>query len=582
MSEPLTPGGIDPVGQTLQGRYRVESALGRGGMASIYLAHDLNLDKPVVIKLPHLHVLADERMRKRFIAEVRELAAQDHPYIVKIQDFGEHAGVPYAVMQFLGGGDLSQRLRAQGGRMPPDEILAWLMPIASALDSIHARGCLHRDVKPANILFDDAGHPFLSDFGIATALDMIDAEAPTLAPKDQLTSLGTFIGSPAYAPPEAVDRIFTPSYDQYGLATVVYLALSGELPFDGKTSESILIAKSNQSPSPLPREAIRRGVPVGAGRVLQRAMSKNPDDRYESCRAFAEAMARELESSRAGLGGGFSFAIAAGAISILAVVGYLMADPQSSPSAESSMTAALESGVELGSSETERAEALALCRTVDPACSPENFADERPHIYRITPTEIDRHEVTNAAFAAFIERSGRTTLAEHQGFSWDGPTRRRDVDWRRPNATTRAEQAPDLPVVHVSYDDAHAFCLAQGKRVPTADEWEYHARGSERRVFPWGDAWGPDRARTHAAAKAGGQPGPAPVGTHPAGDTPEGIADLAGNVWEWTSSPGGDGLIIKGASWDYGNPAFFRGAAFATSPATNTSSDLGFRCIRDL
>ena len=174
MSEPAAPADLMLVGKTLQERYRVDSELGRGGMASVYLAWDLLLDKQVVIKLPLLQLLSNAGIRRRFLKEVRELSAQGHPHIVKIQDMGVYENVPYAVLQFLSGGDLDQRMRASGGHLPLAEVTWWVTPIASALDSIHASGCVHRDVKPGNILFDRLGNPYLSDFGIATALETIE------------------------------------------------------------------------------------------------------------------------------------------------------------------------------------------------------------------------------------------------------------------------------------------------------------------------------------------------------------------------------------------------------------------------
>jgi formylglycine-generating enzyme required for sulfatase activity len=132
-------------------------------------------------------------------------------------------------------------------------------------------------------------------------------------------------------------------------------------------------------------------------------------------------------------------------------------------------------------------------------------------------------------------------------------------------------------VVHVTANEAARYCAARGARLPTADEWEFAARGPERRVFPWGDEW--DRARLRSGASPSA--GVAPVGSHPDGGTPDGIHDLAGNVWEWTATESEVGRVIKGGSWDAKNPAYFRAAAISEVDAMEPSSDVGFRCVRD-
>ena len=242
------------VGVCLEERFDIKEAFDAGGMGSVFKAWDRTLNREVVVKMPHPNLMRDERFRLRFLDEVRDLSRYEHPSILKINASGEYRNLPYAVVQYLSGGNLSQKIQELGGKMSAEEIMEWLPSIADALDYVHREGCLHRDIKPANILFDHHGHPFLADFGIATAIGKADPDAPTEVTADPRTVVGTFIGSPAYAPPEAIDREHSPAYDQYSLATVVYLALCGELPFTGKTNEQVLVNKTKINPPPLELE----------------------------------------------------------------------------------------------------------------------------------------------------------------------------------------------------------------------------------------------------------------------------------------------------------------------------------------
>ncbi|HIK84800.1 MAG TPA: serine/threonine protein kinase, partial [Myxococcales bacterium] len=185
------------VGTLLDDRYEIKKALDRGGMGTVYLAWDATLKRKVVVKIPHARLMTDKTFRLRFLQEIRDLANHEHPAILRIEGSGSHGNVPYAVVQYLRGGNLRERITAQGGQETPDQILEWLPTVADALDTVHRNGSLHRDVKPANILFDERGNAVLSDFGIATAIGAADPDAPTQAVRQELTVVGTFVGSPA-------------------------------------------------------------------------------------------------------------------------------------------------------------------------------------------------------------------------------------------------------------------------------------------------------------------------------------------------------------------------------------------------
>jgi sulfatase modifying factor 1 len=239
--------------------------------------------------------------------------------------------------------------------------------------------------------------------------------------------------------------------------------------------------------------------------------------------------------------------------------------------------------VTVGSTPEEQQAAYALCQQVaGNGCELEDYADERIRKETITPVRLDEHEVTNRDFAAFATATRAMTAAERQGFSYMPVAggllaKGTNLSWRAPTPDVGYRDRLDHPVVHVSLEDAQAYCQAQGKRLPTEAEWEYAARGKERQVFPWGSEWSQDRAVWKTT-------GTEPVGSRPAGESPEGLQDLAGNVWEWTTTeaPGDSGeLFLKGGSWASSDPAQLRGAMHMRAVPTDTSADVGFRCAAD-
>jgi serine/threonine-protein kinase len=289
----------DVFGEVLIGRYRIDRILGSGGMARVYLAEDLRLGRTVVVKFPHAELLRSSRVRERFLEEIRNLTRFEHPNIVRVYDAGEHRAVPFAVMAYLRGGDLRDRLRSTSGGQSLAEVSRWLPTIATALDHIHTRGYLHRDVKPDNILFDEEGHVYLSDFGIATVLGDLRS-----GDREGLTRTGHFVGNPAYMPPEVLGGQLSPAYDQYSLAVVVHQALSGARPFSDREVRSVFTAKLTDEPA---RLFALDGFPDDVVRALRRALARDPAERFANCEEFARAFLRVdtrpvLEPGRASRG----------------------------------------------------------------------------------------------------------------------------------------------------------------------------------------------------------------------------------------------------------------------------------------
>jgi len=556
-------------------------------MGSVYLARDHELgEREVVIKFPLPDLLRDPQFRERFLAEISSLASLDHPHIIKIHDAGQADGIPYAVVQYAGGGDLRDLLQARG-RLEPEEVLSWFYAAASALDFVHSQGFCHRDVKPANLFFDRAGHTYLSDFGIATV--MAQDPMATQAVDARLTMVGTFVGSPLYAPPEAIARRLSPAYDQYSLAVTVYQALTGEFPVD--TDANVLAAK-NMVPARDVR-AILPELPEPAADALMRALDRDPAQRFPSCGEFFAAF-------REGLNVGASpslwqraaplWRIGLPALATLALIA-AVAGPLRQWLWPSGADDGRDTGVPLrpedlvvdrlrrigvGSTEEEFSEAVALCRRYDPGCDASWFASEQREFVVLRPYTLDRHEVSVADFAAFAEKSGYKTTAEERGYSYHRLVKAPGLSWRNPLGEGPPESR-DLPVVHVSWSDADAYCRAKGGRLPTEAEWEYAARGDSGRIFPWGDQWGADAA--HWGRE--GVTGLAPVDGYERGAAPSGHRNLAGNVAEWTATATGEERVIRGGSWLETNPAKLRAAARTAESPDYTGSDLGFRCARD-
>lgn len=278
---------VDLTGQTLLGVFRVDRLLAKGGMGSLYLAEDTNLGRAVVVKVPHPRFLGEPGFRARFRREVDELVRLEHPHVVRILARGEWEEIPFFVLQYLGGGTLEERVReAPAKRLPAEEVLPLLTAMGETLDFVHSRGTVHRDVKPANVLFDESGHVFLSDFGVAKVLEADGG----------ITGTGIGIGSPLFmAPEQARGRDVGPAADQYSLAATFHYALTGEPPFGGDTPLVIVAAKCREDPPDVREDA--PDVPAGAAAALTRALAREPGERFESCAAFAAAFRESVEDA---------------------------------------------------------------------------------------------------------------------------------------------------------------------------------------------------------------------------------------------------------------------------------------------
>jgi streptogramin lyase len=257
--------------------YRIVSVLGQGGMGTVYLAEQTSPRRNVVVKLLRPDLSRDEAFRQRFVHESEAAASTEHPNIVPIYSAGEADGVLYIAMRYVEGDDL-RHLISNRGPLPPDRAIEIVSQIASALDVAHARGLVHRDVKPGNILLDEGGNAYLSDFGLIKR-STVDTG---------LTETGQFMGSIEYCAPEQIrgDEVDGRA-DVYSLACVLYESIAGRPPFQRDTEVATLYAHLEQDP---PRLASDGSGPVRElDPVVAKAMAKRPSDRYASAGEFARA-----------------------------------------------------------------------------------------------------------------------------------------------------------------------------------------------------------------------------------------------------------------------------------------------------
>jgi branched-chain amino acid transport system substrate-binding protein len=274
-------------GQSI-GRYRIIEQLGEGGMATVYKAYDSRLERDVAIKVIRIDQFAPavlERVLKRFEREAKALARLTHTNIVHVNDYGEHEGIPYLVMDYLPGGTLKQRL---GKPMSWQQAVHLLLPIAEALDYAHDQNIIHRDVKPSNILLTQRGQPMLTDFGIAKILEGEDTTG--------LTGTGMGLGTPEYMAPEQWTGQAGPLSDLYSLGVVLYELVTGRKPYTADTPAAIMLKQAND-PLPRPRQ-FAPDLPEAMEKVLFKALAKQPEDRYQSMGEFTAALDKVLTAGR--------------------------------------------------------------------------------------------------------------------------------------------------------------------------------------------------------------------------------------------------------------------------------------------
>ncbi|HVO42277.1 MAG TPA: bifunctional serine/threonine-protein kinase/formylglycine-generating enzyme family protein [Aggregatilineales bacterium] len=282
------------------GNYLLQERLGAGGMATVYRGRQVNLRRDVAVKVLSRLLASDPGYVERFDREAHTAALLEHPHIVTVYDFGTAGEISYVVMRLLSGGTLADRLSARAASPQPlpslGEIAELLRQLGSALDYAHANGIIHRDMKPGNIMFDEQGQAYIVDFGIAKLLN----------DSAKLTKAGMAMGTPSYMSPEQCrGKPASPASDQYAVSVLVFLLVTGHLPFEGSSAISVMNRQISEPP-PNPKN-YNASLPDTLVRVLMQGLAKLPDQRFASVSAFADAFRTAVAGREGESTGYFTF-----------------------------------------------------------------------------------------------------------------------------------------------------------------------------------------------------------------------------------------------------------------------------------
>jgi predicted Ser/Thr protein kinase len=273
--------------ELIAGRYELEQKVGSGGMSKVYRAHDRLLERTVALKILHEQYSQDDEYVERFRREARSVAQLTHPNIVTVIDRGEHEGRQFIVFEYIDGENLKQLVEREGP-LPARQVIELGLQIASALASAHARGVVHRDVKPQNVILTDEGRPKVTDFGIARSSDV-----------ESVTLTGTVMGTSEYiAPEQARGEAVDYRSDVYSLGVILYELCTGDVPYPGENPVSVAMRHLHE-PVPSAR-AHRPDIPGRLDAAIRKAMAKDPAERFGSMDELIAA----LEGSLRGLGDG--------------------------------------------------------------------------------------------------------------------------------------------------------------------------------------------------------------------------------------------------------------------------------------
>ncbi|MBL4847589.1 MAG: SUMF1/EgtB/PvdO family nonheme iron enzyme [Planctomycetes bacterium] len=579
------------------GPFEIREQIGAGAMGAVYRAFDHSAGREVALKLPHVDRI-DPRAQERFRREGQASAALDHPGIVRIHATHSPGERPYLTYELVVDARTFDQVAPELGQWERVELLR---DAARAIGHAHARGVIHRDLKDPNLLVDGEGRVRVTDFGVAL---LVGAE--------RLTQTGACIGTPHTMAPEQIggmNHLIGPATDVWALGCLLYRAVSGKHPFEGANLAELAVRVASQRLTP-PSSVSEEPVPSGLDAVCRRALSKKPEERFADANAFADALDEAISNKRA--------ARPAGPIVIvfmLLLVGLGLAAAALSSADSATPTVTL----------TPRAPSPAPSASPSPAPNePTWFAalKEKPRKLPrgLVPTEVAGrfHNVRDGSLLVWIPAR---TFKMGVSFKGSQPSHRPehevtltrgyflgvhevrvdqfrrfcDLGSHRRTWTRALNRKPtdDEPVTFVSWEEADAYCKWARGRLPSEAEWAHAARGGDGRMFPWGSE--ADASLAVCERKGQNPLFPLGVGSIPAGASPFGCLDMAGNVWEWVgdlmgpyptkavTDPAGptEGLehVVRGGSYDskIGVCRTFKREAF---PPRATLPNIGFRlCI---
>ncbi|MBI3269772.1 MAG: SUMF1/EgtB/PvdO family nonheme iron enzyme [Planctomycetes bacterium] len=576
----------------LAGKYEVLGLLGAGSFGAVYRVRHLVLNCEQALKLLNVALFFKPEFRARFKREAELLLKLHHPAIVAVRDVGEWEDSLYMVMDLCPGRTLECAL-AERGRIPARTAGRLAVHVLRALEHAHEAGIVHRDLKPANLMVacedTDAWEIRVLDFGLAKVLRRPGAANPGLT---SLTQRGAVLGSFGYMSPEqAGGKQIDERTDLYALGVVLYEMLTGRRPFEAEEIAALLEQIRTQPPPPFSELGVSCDV-RGVEAVVRRALAKRREDRPASAREMRE----ELEALLSGQGVAVPPESVPGPAGLSCApdrVGAGTAEPAQPVVRTPSPSDLSYLGKNPQGCDEFRHEPSGLTLILVPAGefsmgSDDGDSDEKPP-HRVVLDEylIAKHPVTNGQYQAFTRATGRTPPAQPA----DGLL--------YPNYFAD-ERYANYPVVNVSWNDAQAFCAWAGLRLPTEAEWERAARGVDGRKYAWGNAEPADTLCRFAGRRPGTEDEfTSPVDRHPAGASPVGALDLAGNVWSWcadaygrdtyatcrdgernpTGPDAGSARVVRGGSWR--NPSWSLRASnrYRYSPGRGFST-VGVRAAR--
>ncbi len=630
------------IGRVLLNQYRVDEFIGGGGVGLVYRVRDLKMNTDLAMKILNIDTDDDPSSAFLFKREAKAYEYLAHPNIVRYYGVKHSEGIYFLLLDFIDGDSLQKILSRQPDRrLPIPDVLSLFKALSAALGYAHNNNVVHCDIKPGNILVDQGGKVYLTDFGIARHME------------STATDIGA-AGTIAYmAPEQFLKEPLHASTDIYSMGVLLYEMLIGQKPFrpsnqnttdQSRTARELLEEAHLKEPPPDPC-LIRKDLPVDVGQVVIKAMQKDPTQRFQSTREFFSALCAAFGSSEDAVADriatrfierttktdpippspvpppptprlkppAWTYVLAG--VAVIGVILFLAIQPKPGnvPTPVSSNSTPTEEIVSVAevlptmtTAPTRTSAPPTATPTVEEVAAPGNTIspkDNMPMIYipegtfimgsHLCPPKvdyacephevyldgywIDQYEVTNEMYRQCVDDGDCETPAI--------------VDSKKRAGYFYSSQYEDYPVIWVNRRNAVDYCEWAGRRLPTEAEWEKAARGDDERKFPWGD--NPSSSYANYNYYIGDT---TPVGAYSNGASPYGVMDMAGNVWEWvadyyyyysssvyknpTGPAQGDHYVLRGGSWSNVTElitTYFRADNFANF----VNNDIGFRCADD-